>query len=281
MSSPNLNNLRAFEAVARQKTLGAAAKELSVTPGAISQQISHLENTLQVKLFERHRRGLRLTEAGTRLHRPIEQAMGLIQQSIDNLKSSSTRISIALSPSLAEKWLVPRLSTLAEAHPEIALQILAAHSPEQTDAEFILHHGAAPSTAGREVDLLTPTPRVAVTGPALVARAPVIARESFFAQYMLIEDASQPWAKWMHQSGTAFQSLQVAQTALALDAAEAGTGIALVPAIMAKDALATGRLVKLKEFPPEPGFGLYLIRPANTPASMARRIVEDWIRSAV
>jgi LysR family glycine cleavage system transcriptional activator len=281
MNTPSLNTLRAFDAAARHKTLGAAARELQVTTGAVSQQINQLESTLEAKLFERHRRGLRLTEAGLRLHRPIEQAMELIQQGIDSLKSCSTQISIALSPSLAAKWLIPGLSEIAEANPEIDLQIITAQAPDQSDAEFILHLGAAPSTTGRKVDLLCETPLVAVAGPTLIARAPVIARESFFAQYILIEDASRPWAKWLSESGTTFQSHQVAQTALALDAAEAGTGIALVPAIMAKDALAAGRLVKLKEFPPEAGHGLYLIRPANTPASKARRIVEDWIRSAV
>jgi LysR family glycine cleavage system transcriptional activator len=281
MTTPSLNTLRAFDAAARHGTLSAAARELQVTTGAISQQINQLEAALEAKLFERHRRGLRLTEAGSRLHTPIELAMELIQEGIENLKSVSTRISIALSPSLAAKWLIPSLSEIAETNPEIDLQIITAQAPDQSDAEFILHLGAAPSTAGRKVDLLCETPLVAVTGPTLIARAPVIARESFFAQYLLIEDASRPWAKWLSESGTTFQSHQVAQSALALDAAEAGTGIALVPAIMAKDALAAGRLVKLKEFPPEPGRGLYLIRPANTPASKARRIVEDWIRSAV
>lgn len=207
--------------------------------------------------------------------------MELIHQGIADLKSLSERISLAVTPSLASRWLVPRLSALAEAHPEIDLQILTAQHPEESDAEFILHLGPTPSEAGRTVEMIAPAPRIAVTGPALVARAPVIARESFFAQYTLIEDASRPWANWLNQSGTPFQSHQVAQTALALDAAEAGDGIALVPAIMAKDALGAGRLVKLKEFPPEPGQGLYLIRPANTPASKARRIVEDWIRSAI
>ncbi|MGI3186038.1 LysR substrate-binding domain-containing protein [Nioella aestuarii] len=207
--------------------------------------------------------------------------MELIHQGIANLKSISERISLAITPSLASRWLVSRLTTLAEAHPEIGLQILTAQHPEKSDADFVLHLGPAPSEAGREVELISPAPRIAVTGPALVARAPVIARESFFAQYTLIEDASRPWASWLDQSGTSFQSHQVAQTALALDAAEAGEGIALVPVILAQDAIAAGRLVKLKEFPPEPGHGLYLIRPAHTPASKARRIVEDWIRSGV
>lgn len=272
---------RAFDAVVRHGTLSAAARELQVTTGAISQQINQLECYLEAKLFERHRRGLRLTEAGKRLHSPVGHAMELIHQGIAELQSVSELVSLSLSPSLASRWLIPRLSAWAEAQPEIDLHLHTTQAPDQTDAEFILHLGPAPATKGREVELLSLMPLVAVTGPTLIARAPVIPRESFFAQYTLIEDASRPWANWLAQSGTAFQSHQVAQTALALDAAEAGEGIALVPAIMAKDALANGRLIQLRDFPPEPGHGLYLIRPANTPASKARRIVEDWIRSAV
>ena len=281
MPTYSLNNLRAFDATARHKTLGAAAKELQVTSGAISQQISQLEGYLEVKLFRRHRRGLQLTSAGERLLPPVSQAMTLISESIANLKSLSERISIASTPSLATRWLAPRILGLAESNPEIELQVTATQDPLTVDADFILHLGAPPEMSGKTVDLLAPLPLVAVAGPALIARAPVIARESFFAQYRLIEDASRPWAKWLSQTGTQFQSLELTQTALALDAAEAGQGIALAPAIMAQDAITAGRLVKLKEFPPEPGFGLYFIRPATAPASMARRSVENWIRDGV
>lgn len=281
MTTPNLNNLRAFDAAARHGTLGAAAKELNVTSGAISQHINQLEASLEAKLFDRHRRGLRLTDAGKQLHAPIAQAMRLVHEGIAELKSVSEHISLAITPSMATRWLLPRVASLAETNPEISLQIVTAPDPDKSDADFSLHLGAAPSATGREVERLVSVPLVAVTGPELVARAPVIARESFFAQYTLIDDASRPWAKWLSRSGTAFQSVQVEQSALALELAEAGQGIALVPAPLAQGAVSAGRLVILKEFPADPDFALYLIRPANTPSSKARRIVESWIRDGI
>ena len=284
MSFQNLNALRHFEAAARHLNLRLAAEELHVTQGAVSQQIRVLEDVLQTRLFTRHPRGLSLTEAGHRLHEPVAQALGLISSSIAELHSFSDRVTLSLPPSLAAKWLVPRLPGFAEAHPNVELQIVA--SERITDfardnVDLAIRQGPAPQESAVTVEKLAHIRLVAVTGPSLVARAPVLARASFFAQYPLIEDGHRPWQAWFAREApeTPWKRLSFNQTALAIDAAEAGQGIALVPDVLVNDALEKRRLVRLREEPPDETRGLYLVRPAKTPETRSHRAVADWIRA--
>ena len=156
MTTLNLNALRVFDAVARHETLRDTARALSVTEGALSQQIKQLETALDVRLFDRSHRGLRLTDAGLRLHKPIGAAMGQIQSALEELNTQSGRISVALPPSLATKWLMPRLPRFAEAHPGIELQILTTATPETSGADFALCLGAPAPRAGLGAGALTP-----------------------------------------------------------------------------------------------------------------------------
>lgn len=202
---------------------------------------------------------------------------------IAELKSFSDRISLQIAPSLAGRWLAPRLPHFADAHPDIELEIRTAREPSTPpEADFLLRLGRPVPLPGFVADCLAPQRTVAVTGPGLIARAPVIARAAFFAQYPLIEEPSQRWRTWFGQHGpdTAYETVEVGQTALALDRAEAGEGIALVPEILARDALAAQRLVLLKDMGEEPG-GLILYSAADAPRSKARQTVADWIRAEI
>lgn len=284
MTAPNLNTLRAFEAAARHLALRKAADELTVTTGAVSQQIKQLEKDLDVLLFTRHRRGLTLTEAGHRLNRGVAPALEEISKAIAELKSFSDRISLQTSPSLVATWLAPRLPRFALTHPDIDLTIRSQHSlpGSPPEADFLLHLGDPPPLPGYRAEHLAPIRLVAVTGPDLVSRAPVIARASFFAQYPLLEDDHQRWRNWFALNGpdTPFEAHDAGAAALALARAEAGEGIALVPEILARDALAAHRLVLLKEMGEEPG-GLILYSATAAPQIRARQTVADWIRAEI
>ena len=284
MSFQNLNALRHFEAAARHQNLRLAAEELQVTQGAVSQQIKILEDVLQVKLFARHPRGLRLTAAGVRLQAPVAQALALIHTSIAKLQSFSDRITLSLPPSLAVKWLAPRLPGLAEAEPGIELRIVTSEKIvdlARDSVDLAIWQGLPPEEAGIIVEKLAPIRLVAVTGPSLIARAPVLPRASFFAQYPLIEDAHRPWQAWFDREapGTELQRILFNQTALAIDAAEAGQGIALVPDVLVRDAVNRKQLIRLREEPPDETRGIFLIRPSRTPATRAETRVADWIRA--
>ena len=124
---PPLNALRAFEAAARLGGFGAAAEELSVTPGAISQHIKALEAWIGAPLFKRRSQGVTLTERGATAVEPFSAAFDGLASATRQLKQSAAQnvITIATSPSLAQLWLVPRLPQIRAALPGLALSIIA------------------------------------------------------------------------------------------------------------------------------------------------------------
>ena len=132
---PPMPNLLAFEAVARRRSFALAAAELHLTASAISHQIARLEADLGIRLFERSAHGVRLSAAGTQYMSRIAGALAAIAAATDDLRQGvSNSLYVHCSPSLATQWLMPRLHLFARAHPDIALNLSAAH----THSDFAL-----------------------------------------------------------------------------------------------------------------------------------------------
>ena len=108
---PPLNALRAFEAAARSESFTRAADELHVTQGAVSHQVKALEATLGVKLFNRERQRLVLTEAGREYLVVVRDALDRIAMGTERLvqRQKSGVLTVSTSPDFAAKWLVHRL----------------------------------------------------------------------------------------------------------------------------------------------------------------------------
>src|SRR5215467_11683425 len=124
---PPLNALRAFEAVARSNSVTRAAEELSVTQGAVSQQVKALEATLGVKLFNRERQRLKITPAGRDYLNVVREALDHIAAGTERLmqRQNAGVLTVSTSLDFAAKWLVHRLARFAEAHPGVDLRVSA------------------------------------------------------------------------------------------------------------------------------------------------------------
>ena len=124
---PPLNTLKAFEAAARHESFTRAAEELFVTQGAVSQQVKALESGLGLKLFNRERQRLIITEAGRDYLTVVRDALDRIAVGTERLlqRQNAGVLTVSTSPDFAAKWLVHRLGNFAEAHPEIDLRISA------------------------------------------------------------------------------------------------------------------------------------------------------------
>src|SRR6188508_2876945 len=132
---PPMVNLQAFEAVARRRSFALAAAELHLTASAVSHQIARLEEHLAIKLFERSAHGVRLSEAGDQYLSRVAGALSAITAATDDLRQGvSNSLYVHCSPSLATLWLMPRLPLFAKAHPDISLNLSAAH----THSDFVL-----------------------------------------------------------------------------------------------------------------------------------------------
>jgi DNA-binding transcriptional LysR family regulator len=125
-----MNNLLAFEAVARRRSFALAATELHLTASAISHQVARLESQLGVRLFERSAHGVRLSTGGERYHARVSGAISAITAATDDLRQGvNSSLYVHSAPSIASLWLMPRLRDFAQSNPDISLDLSAAHTP--------------------------------------------------------------------------------------------------------------------------------------------------------
>jgi len=169
---PPLNALKAFEAAARHESFTRAAEELCVTQGAVSHQVKALELELGIKLFNRERQRLIITEAGREYLIVLRDALDRIAVGTERLvqRQSSGVLTVSTSPDFAAKWLVSRLGRFAEAHPSIDLRISATlHHVDfaREDVDLAVRHGDG-TWPGLDVARLSSEQLFAVCSPKLL-----------------------------------------------------------------------------------------------------------------
>ena len=143
---PPLNALRAFEAAARHESFTRAAEELCVTQGAVSHQVKALESELGLKLFNRERQRLIITEEGRNYLEVVRDALDRIASGTERLlqRQSAGALTVSTSPNFAAKWLVHRLGRFADAHPHVDLRVSASlHHVDfaREDVDLGIRHG--------------------------------------------------------------------------------------------------------------------------------------------
>lgn len=298
---PSLNALRAFWAAAKHRSFAAAANELHVTASAVSLQIRQLEDELELKLFDRTPKGLMLTAEGARLLPGINLAFENLRSSIaalDDEGRRGARLRISVAPSFATKWLLPRLGNFLDRHPEVEVDVKA--SIELTDfardeVDLAIRYGSG-DYPGLAVELLLRDRMYPVCSPELLMRfgrsnqTPDPSR--IFAAAPLLHDASADrdpavpsWKMWLKAAGLADvdwrKGPRFNQTALALDAALAGLGIALAPAVLVDADVAAGRLVRLANDETPGDFAYYLVHPLDKGALPPLQQFKDWLRASL
>ncbi|MEP3047585.1 MAG: LysR substrate-binding domain-containing protein [Roseibium sp.] len=284
MRRPILNRLAAFDASARHLNFGLAARELNVTQGAVAQQVRALEADLDLKLFDRLSRGLELTQTGRSYHGRIHRALVLIDEATEAISPQSGKITLSLPPSLASKWLISRLADFQKNHPDIELITSASEqlSNFQTDGvDIAIRHGIPPFSGGLVHEHLADLSLSAVCSPDFAATVGQVYTPMNLISFKLIEDAHNSWAKLIEAEGLQLPAnmLKFSHSALAVDAALAGQGIALVPDILLEHEITDGRLVALwSELTPHQS-GYFIVYPRKAKRAPAERdAVIAWLR---
>ncbi len=286
LRTPNLNALRMFDAAARRLNFRLAAEELNLTQGAVAQQIRRLEAELGLQLFHRRPRGLALTDLGRRYHGPVRRALSIIEDATRDIHPRIGRVTISVTPSFAAKWLVPRLGRFTEAHPDIDLQIMASDGLADfrfDGVDLAIRQGAPPFDGDLHVELLAPLNLCAVSSPAFAAIAGPIRRIEDFAAQPLLQDAHRLWDRLFDEAGITARPrmMQFNQTALAMDAAVSGRGVALVPGILLDAEIAGNDLVELwRDNGPSQG-GYYIVYPKGRDRDPEGRAVIAWMRREI
>jgi LysR family glycine cleavage system transcriptional activator len=251
MNLPPLNALRAFEVAARTGSFVLAGAELGVTAAAVSLQVKALEDHLAKRLFQRQGNRIVLTDAGREVYPRLSQALSDIAALSDDLRRGQgrKRLVISVLPSLAEHWLVPKLRGFDVLS---ALELRVEEDPVQLSragVDLRITYGAH-FYPDHRVESLGQDQIIAVAAPGRFDGFPDLDPGDFIHTDWGPDYASQPsWTIWATQNGFAppdpQAGLRVNMTGLALSAARAGLGVALVPSRMAGGDLASGRLVAL------------------------------------
>ncbi|RSZ33222.1 MULTISPECIES: transcriptional regulator GcvA [unclassified Variovorax] len=287
---PPLNALRAFEAAARHLSVKNAADELCVTPGAVSQLVKTLELHLGVQLFRRVNRGIFLTDAGQAYLPPVRNAFRQISDATQKVAvpPQTGLLTVSATPFFASAWLVPRLKSFQDAHPDIDLQVLTSNALadfSRDGVDVAIRHGMGqyPGLASQRVLTVEMVP---VAAPALVAGHGKPKQPADLLRWPRVNDADRKgWRLWFEAQGIddagPARGPSFGDTSLLLQAVLAGQGAALLPAAMMASEIAQGRLVQLSNVTWLEDFAYYLVCPEASrdwPKVVAFR---DWLLDAV
>ncbi|NBB50927.1 transcriptional regulator GcvA [Rhizobium sp. CRIBSB] len=289
-----LNALRAFESAARHLNFSRAADELSVTPGAVSQQIRLLEDIVGGPLFKREAKGLQLTDLG-------RAAVPLLREGFDRLMDASAllrepprrrQISVSVAPSFAAKWLMPRMDDFHAAHPDIEVWISADMEPVDLHdgvVDLAVRYGPG-GYGGYITDLLMTETVLPVCAPRLMnGESPIRSPQDLIHHTLLHdvssdEDPSRPdWAMWLKARRVRHpdprRGSRYNQSSLLIEAALAGRGVALAKRTLAQADLNAGRLVApFADGSEAVGFAYHVILPRDRRASQSATAFVNWLK---
>ena len=249
---PPLNALKAFEAAARHESFTRAAEELCVTQGAVSHQVKALEAELAIKLFNRERQRLIITEAGRDYLAVVRDALDWIAVGTERLlqRQNAGVLTVSTSPDFAAKWLVHRLGHFAEAHSTIDLRVSATMQHvdfAREDVDMAVRHGDG-NWPGLDAVELSAEQLFAVCSPKLLSGRRLGKPADILKFPLLHLDSRADWRKWLQAVGISDANVKhgpvLNRASMVIDAAINGQGIALARTTLAAWDLLNGRLVR-------------------------------------
>ncbi len=282
---PPLNSIKAFEAAARSESFTRAAEELNVTPGAVSHQVKALEAILGIKLFNRERQRLVITEAGREYLAVIRDALDRIAVGTERLvqRQTSGVLTVSTSPDFAAQWLVYRLGRFAEAHPEIDLRVSATmHHIDfaREEVDLAVRHGEG-NWAGLDAVRLCSEQLFPVCSPKFVSGRNRIRKPSDLLKFPLLHlDDWKTWSKWFDAAGVSDPVAHgpvMNRASMLIDAAVDGQGIALARTSLAAWDLINGRLVKPYDVSLRLSNSYWIICPKVTSALPKIAMFREWL----
>lgn len=277
--------LQAFVAVARTGKMKAAADQLSLTPGAVSQRIRQLEEVAGRRLFERTRTGVELTSAGNEMFAALAEPFGALEAIERNLGiRPPRRVVVTTMPSFAATWLVPRLTKFASLNPEIEVVVEASKRPvnlKQEPIDLAIRHGLG-NYPGLEVARLIAPELFLVASPELLNQGPPLRGPADCLSYPLLHRSDRrDWALWFEahdvHAPQSKKGLAFSDDNLVVQAAVSGQGLALVRDIYAEESLHLKKLVRVLPGSWPVQFAYYVVTTSQALQKPAVRRFRDWI----
>ena len=290
MRTPPLGTLKTFRAAAGSLSFTRAAEELNVTQAAVSHQIKALEAALDVRLFERGNRSLALTEAGARFLPYVDQMFQLLEQGLRQLRrgGNDSTLTVSLLPSFASRWLVPRLGLFLKTHPEVDFRL--APSRELTDfrsedIDLSIRYGQG-NYPGLKSIFLMDEEIFPVCSPEVMLGPHPLRSPGDLKHHVLIHDEGHSdWRKWLMAAGAhdvePRRGPVYTDSAMAVQSAMEGDGIALARSRLVRDEVAGGRLLVPFAVSQPSGFSYFIVYPRERQPTDAMNAFVAWIERQV
>lgn len=292
---PSLQALACFEAAARHQSYTRAAQELALTQGAVSRQLTALEDFVGVALFKRTRHGVTLTQRGRDYAAQVALRLQALEQDTLDVMSTQGRGSVlhlAAVPTFATRWLIPRLPELKRLHPDLTVHIETRTRPfmfADTPFDCALFAGTPEQVdqwAGTLATRLLEEVVLPVCHPSLLPGQDGGTPEAL-AELPLLQQSTRPdaWRQWLEAQGVAaphaLSGARFELFSMTVAAAVHGMGLALVPRLLITQELARGDLVVACDRPLANQRAYYLVRPDGPDTTPATQIFLDWLVQTV
>lgn len=283
---PPTQALICFESAARHESFTKAAEELALTQSAVCRQIANLESFLDVQLFRRTRRGVRLTETGQTYSRRIAGRLDAVER--DTLavmgNQGTATLELALVPTFGTQWLLPRLSRFLEQHPHVTINLTNRTRPflfADTEFDAAIYFGDG-DWSGTEVHFLMTESPVPVCSPHLLQGRTELTPEQI-SQLPLLQQSTRPyaWRQWFATSGMRVEhdlnGTRLELFSMLAQAAMHSMGVALIPPFLIRQELDNGQLVIACPHSFESSHAYHLVIPERKAESATLQAFRDWI----
>jgi LysR family glycine cleavage system transcriptional activator len=282
----NLNWIRSFEASARHLSFTEAARELHMTQAGVSQHVRLLELGLQQALFHRLPRGLQLTDAGEAYLHVVRESFELLTFGTREIFGEGVQglVTVRTNVAFATHWLAERLPDFFAAHPDMSLRLLAAVHGLDTvwdGVDFEIRYESS-HAAGLTVTPLMPDRLFPVCHPDLL---PVLKHPADLLHQRLLHVMGNKhgWTEWFQAArvagGASPRFMQTDTSAISLELAASGTGVALGHSSLVGASLREKRLAAPFKIAIETSSVFYLVFPADRKMRPPAEMFLSWIRS--
>ncbi|CAN7761813.1 LysR family transcriptional regulator [Cupriavidus necator] len=284
---PSTIALAVFEAAARQGSFARAASEVCLTESAVSRQIATLETYLGVKLFTRVRKQVVLNDAGRLYLKNIARNLAEIEAHTAALmahKGVGGVLELAVIPTFANRWLLPRLRDFRERHPEIILNLSERPLPfsfDETNFDAALNFEHPAWTNVVKVDLFDEE-LVPIVSPRYFDTQ-LLGAPADLAELPLLHKSTRPeaWRHWFAMAGVAdftpVPSMHFELYGMVIEAARAGLGAGLVPSMYVQDEIERNDLVVPFDLSLKHEKRYCLVYPERKKDSALVQLFRDWV----
>jgi LysR family glycine cleavage system transcriptional activator len=285
---PPLNPLSTFEVAARNGSFTLAAEELNVTQGAVSRQVRALEEFLDLELFERHHRSVRLTRAGQDYYADIKAGFEHLEAATARLAASRARETLVVRSysTFATRWLIPRLPKFNSANPKISIEFTASVREvnfDQDDVDMAVHFGILEDRPDLIRHLLLPVAITPVCSPALLKSEHPLVHPNDLQHHTLLHTMVRPddWQNWLAAVGISAEWVQQGyrfeSSGMAYEAAIKGVGVAIAVRDFVLDDIKEGSLVAPFDMALSTPYSYWLVYPPRKATKPSVQVFQAWI----